>query len=115
MYQAELALMDWAFHALDVEMFWTAVPSNNRLALTLHHSAGFRSTELIPLFKVEKDGQIHLVPGEAGAVSPNGLYAQRIELERTDFMTRREALMQKPTYGTSRLLHCEGPNRGVPL
>src|SRR3974390_1491130 len=42
MYQAEMALMDWAFQELNIDLFWTAVPSNNRLALTLHQSAGFR-------------------------------------------------------------------------
>ena len=115
MYQAELALMDWAFRELDVDTFWTAVPSNNRLALTLHQSAGFRPTQLIPLYKVEKDGQTSLVPGEAGDVSPDGLYAQRIELERSDFMLRREALMEKPTYGTARRLAVESPNSGIPL
>jgi len=113
MYQAELALMDWAFRALEVDMFWTAVPSNNRLALTLHHSAGFKSTELIPLFKAEKNGHTHLVPGQAGEVSPDNLYAQRIELERSDFMTRRETLVQNPSYGTPRRFACEVPNSGV--
>ena len=112
MYQAELALMDWAFGELDVDMFWTAVPSNNRLALTLHQSAGFRSTQLIPLHKVEKDGQTSLVPGDASDTSPDGLYAQRIELERSDFMLRRETLMEKPTYGTGRRLACEAPHSG---
>jgi hypothetical protein len=115
MYQAELALMDWAFRELDVDMFWTAVPSNNRLAMTLHQSAGFRPTQIIPLRKVEKDGQISLVPGDAGDTSPDGLYAQRIELERSDFMLRREALMEKPTYGTGRRLACESPNSGPAL
>jgi hypothetical protein len=102
--------MDWAFRELDVDMFWTAVPSNNRLALTLHQSAGFRPTQIIPLRKVEKDGQISLMPGNAGDTSPDGLYAQRIEFERSDFMLRREALMEKPTYGTGRRLACESPN-----
>jgi hypothetical protein len=115
MYQAELALMDWVFRELDVDMFWTAVPSNNRLALTLHQSAGFKPTKLIPLYKVEKDGQTSLVPGDAGDVSPDGLYAQRIELERSDFMLRREALMDKPTYGTARRVACESPDRGSAL
>lgn len=115
MYQAELALMDWAFRALDVDMFWTAVPSNNRLALSLHHSAGFKSTQLIPLHKVEKDGQTQMVPGEAGAISPDGLYAQRIELERPDFMARREALIQNPTYGTPRRLACEVSQPVLPV
>jgi hypothetical protein len=115
MYQAEMALMDWAFHALDVELFWTAVPSNNRLALTLHQSAGFRPTALIPLYKIEKDGQTHLEVGDAGMQSPDGLYAQRIELERADFMQRREALMEQPTYGTPRRMACEGSNIAVPI
>jgi hypothetical protein len=110
MYQGEMALMDWAFRKLDVDLFWTAVPSNNRLALTLHQSAGFKPTQLIPLYKVDKEGQTHLVPGEAGDVSPEGLYAQRIELERSDFMLRREALMERPTYGTPRHLAREGSN-----
>jgi len=115
MYQAEMALMDWAFRELDIDIFWTAVPSNNRLALTLHQSAGFRPTALIPLYKVEKDGQTHLEVGDAGNESPDGLYAQRIELERVDFMERREALMERPTYGTARQVTFERPDPAMPL
>ena len=110
MYQGEMALMDWAFRQLEIDLFWTAVPSNNRLALTLFESAGFKPTQLVPLHKVDNEGQTHLVPGEAGGVSPDGLYAQRIELERSDFMQRREALMERPTYGTPRQLAREGSN-----
>jgi hypothetical protein len=47
--------------------------------------------------------------------SPDGLYAQRIELERTDFMQRREALMERPTYGTPHRMACEGSNIAVPI
>lgn len=61
MYQGEMALMDWAFRQLEVDLFWTAVPSNNRLALTLHQSAGFKPTQLVPLYKVDKEGQTHLL------------------------------------------------------
>ena len=110
MYQAEMALMDWAFRELDIELFWTAVPSNNRLALTLHQSAGFRATELIPLYRVEKDGQTHMEVGNAGDKSPDDLYAQRIELTRADFMERRETLMERPTYGTVRRATCDTSN-----
>jgi len=115
MYQAELALMDWAFRELDIEMFWTAVPSNNKLALTLLQSAGFKPTKLIPLYKAEKDGQVHLVPGEAGNMSPDGIYAQRIELERQDFMARRKSLMENPTYGTARRVAFETSIAGTAL
>lgn len=104
MYQGEMALMDWAFRELNVDVFWTAVPSNNRLALTLHESAGFKATQLIPLYKVESEGQTHLVPGEAGDTSPDGLYAQRIELERSDFVLHRQIIVDKPKYGMPRRL-----------
>ena len=115
MYQAEMALMDWAFRELDIDLFWTAVPSNNRLALTLHQSAGFRPTALIPLYKVGTNGQTRLEVGEAGAESPDGLYAQRIELERSDFLERREILMEQPTYGTQRRVATESPAVAVQL
>jgi hypothetical protein len=115
MYQAEIALMNWAFCELDIDLFWTAVPFNNRLALTLHQSAGFRPTALIPLYKIEKDGQTHLEVGDAGNESPDGLYAQRIELQRVDFMERRETLMERPTYGTARQVTFERPDPAMPL
>ena len=110
MYQGEMALMEWAFRELDIDVFWTAVPSNNRLALTLHQSGGFRPTALIPLLKVESNGQTKLVPGDAGQTSPDGIYAQRIELERADFMSRRESLIVKSSYGLSRRTVCEASN-----
>lgn len=100
MIQGEIAAMNWAFRELDIELFWTAVPSNNRLALALHKSAGFRSTELIPLHKVDKDGGVHLVPGELGQSSPDGLYAQRIELERSEFIARKNAQASLLANGT---------------
>jgi len=116
MYQAEMALMDWAFHELNVDVFWTAVASNNRLALTLFESAGFKRTQLIPLYKVEKEGAAQLVPGAPGAESPDGLYAQRIELDRSEFMQRRHALMEKATYGTPRRKACgTSPAEGAVL
>lgn len=115
MYQAEMALMDWAFRELDINLFWTAVPSNNRLALRLHQSAGFRPTVLIPLHKVEKDGQTHLEVGDAGNESPDGLYAQRIELERVDFMERCKAPMERPAYGTARQVTFGRSDPAMPL
>lgn len=106
MYQGEIALMDWAFRELNIDVFWTAVPSNNRLAITLHESAGFKATQLIPLYKQERDRKTYLVPGDAGDTSPDGLYAQRIEFSREDFLLRREALMESPTYGIPRRQIC---------
>ncbi len=109
MYLGEMALMDWAFRELNVDLFWTAVPSNNRLALILHESAGFKATQLIPLYKVESEGQTHLVPGAAGDMSPDGLYAQRIELERSDFILHSKTIVDKPRYGMPRRLVFEDP------
>jgi hypothetical protein len=97
MYHGELALIDWVFRVLDIDLVWTAVPSDNRLALTLHKSAGFKQTERIPLFRHMKNGEPHMVPGEPGAESPDGLYAQRIELDRSDFLARQQAALTTVT------------------
>lgn len=100
MYHSELALIEWVFQELDVDLVWTAVPSDNRVALTLHKSAGFKQTECIPLHRKTKNGEPHLVPGEPGQVSPDGLYAQRIELDRNDFLRRRQLPEAQETKGT---------------
>jgi hypothetical protein len=89
MYHGELALIDWVFRTLNIDLVWTAVPSDNRLALTLHKSAGFKQTERIPLIRQMKNGEPHLVPGDPGSGSPDNLYAQRIELDRADFLARQ--------------------------
>lgn len=102
MYYGEMALMEWGFRELNIDVFWTAVPSDNRLALSLHRSAGFRATELIPLFRTEVNGAVHLVPGDVGQISPDGRYAQRIELGREEFLLKKEELVGICSYGVPR-------------
>jgi hypothetical protein len=101
MYHGELALIDWVFRTLNIALVWTAVPSDNRLALTLHKSAGFKQTERIPLIRQMKNGEPQLVPGEPGAESPDHLYAQRIELNRADFFARQQTTAHRPADGES--------------
>lgn len=91
LHYGELALMEWAFDKFDIDIFWSAIPSENRLALTYARFAGFTVTGVIPLLKKEIAGVTHLVPGEAGQPSPDGLYASRIELPRWAFVARRSA------------------------
>jgi hypothetical protein len=99
MYYAEMSLMGWGFLEFDIEMIWTAVPSDNRLALALHKSAGFKATELIPLLKSNINGVPHLAPGEVGQLSPDGMYAQRIELKRADFFMQKDVPLGDCAYG----------------
>lgn len=91
LHYGELALMEWAFDKFDIDIFWSAIPSENKLALTYARFAGFTVTGVIPLMKKEMAGVTHLVPGEEGQPSPDGLYASRIELPRSVFVARRAA------------------------
>jgi L-amino acid N-acyltransferase YncA len=90
---AEIALVRWLFAVLDIKLILAYVLSDNHRALDLHREVGFRATEVFPLHKTETDGEIHLVRGKSGSPSPDGLYTQKMELDRSEFMERQGALL----------------------
>jgi RimJ/RimL family protein N-acetyltransferase len=85
-YHAEIALVRWLFEMLEIKLILGFVLSDNYSALNLHRAVGFRATEVLPVYKTETDGEIHLVRGEPGSQSPDGLYVQKLELGRSEFM-----------------------------
>jgi len=89
-YRAEIALIDWIFSVFDVNRIYAFILSDNHIALNLHKSVGFKMSQRIPLSKVEFQGEIHLQKGTPGCQSPDGLYAQKVELERSDFIRRKD-------------------------
>lgn len=99
MYFAEMAVMEWIFRECAIDAIWTAVPSQNRVALTLHRYAGFQVTGEIPLHRREKNGSVQLSVGRAGESSSDGLYAIRIELGRAEFLAKRAAVLAKRVEG----------------
>jgi hypothetical protein len=85
---AEIALVDWIFDVFELNRIRAFTLSDNHFVLNLHKSVGFKMGERIPLSKVEIQGEIHLQKGKPGGQSPVGLYAQGVELQRSDFVRR---------------------------
>src|SRR5437899_12073690 len=88
-YYAELALIDWIFQALPVDVIFGISMADNLMCSTLQRSLGFRRAQRIPLLKAEHGGELHFRFGEPGAESPDGLYAQKFELDRAEFFRRK--------------------------
>ena len=88
-YYAELALIDWIFQALPVDVIFGISKADNLMCSTLQRSLGFRRAQRIPLLKTEHGGELHFRFGEPGAKSPDGLYAQKFELDRAEFFRRK--------------------------
>jgi len=85
-YHAEISLVRWLFDVFEIKSILGFVLSDNYIALDLHRAVGFRAAEVLPLYKTETDGEIHLVRGKPGSQSPDGLYAQKMELGRSEFI-----------------------------
>lgn len=87
-YHAEKALITWLIETFRIKMIYGYVLSDNSRVLNLHQSIGFQQTELLPLYKDELQGDVKLKLGTAGEASPFGLYAQKIELLSSDFISQ---------------------------
>lgn len=99
---AEWALIDWTFSNFDVEVICGMALASNLMCLNLQKALGFRMTRVIPLHKVESDGGVVLRPGEPGSESPEGLYAHKMELTRSEFMCLRDPNSRRPDLSESR-------------
>ena len=76
------ALNQWLFDETGVRMIYGYVLADNAPALMMNRQLGFGGWTRHPLTREERNGEVHLAIGEAGAPSPDGAYCYKIVLER---------------------------------
>jgi len=84
-YFSEVALLRWLFQTFPIQTVWAYLLADNFITRNLHQSVGFRLTQRIPLFRRMVGEEIHLQMGRPGDPSPEGLYSQKMELNRSEF------------------------------
>lgn len=79
-YHAEVALINWMFQNLGIDLINAWVLAHNAVVSSLHKRVGFEPAERVPLLKVQEDDTLSFEKGDPNGVSPSGLFAQRIFL-----------------------------------
>jgi hypothetical protein len=89
-YHAEWALVNWLYGNFSIDEICAHVLADNFITLRLHQSIGFRPTQRIPVLRKIHGEEIHLEMCAPGGWSMDGIYSQRLELTRLEFVRRKE-------------------------
>ncbi|MEJ5977032.1 GNAT family N-acetyltransferase [Novosphingobium sp. PS1R-30] len=73
------ALIDWLFATAGVRTVTGYVLSTNPAAIMLNRAIGFDRWEKLSVRREEADGEVRLIVGEPGDVSPDGSYCYKLQ------------------------------------